>query len=137
MPYDLIPRNRQQGEMTIGAFAWPWMLEAGLGLPLTHGKGIEPGSFVYADRPDGRCVAYNDGARVSAGEAKEMAKLARWIADYQDTLHTIFDRQPDDVKERQLKNEHRLYHIPVRRDWVAKLREFADWAEKSGGFRVD
>ncbi len=31
----------------------------------------------------------------------------------------------------------RLYKVPVRRDFVKKVRAFAAWAEASGGFRVD
>lgn len=136
MGYDLRARNKGVATFSIGAFSWPWMLENGVGLPICHGRGVTPASFVYKTRPDGKCVAYNDGARVTAKEAKQMAQIARWVADYQYTLHELWMQQTEEERGHQANNNHRLYNVPVRRDWVDKLRAFADFAEKSGGFRV-
>lgn len=136
MGFDLSARNKAAGDFHWGAFGWSWALEAGMGLPFGHGSGVEPASFVYSGRPDGCSLSYNDGARVSAKEAKEMAKLARWIAEYQENLYNIFMREPEEKRKLMEADHHRLYTLPVRRDWVERLRDFADWAEKSGGFRV-
>lgn len=136
MGFDLHPRNKAAGNFHMGAFSWHWMLEAGVGLPFGYGKGIEPAQFVCGGRKDGKCIAYNDGARISAKEAREMAKIARWVADYQDHKRRIFCEASDEVKKRWEEDKYRLYSLPVREDFVEKTRSFAEWAEKSGGFRV-
>lgn len=138
MGFDLRPRNKAAGEFNGNGFWWHWMLEAGVGLPLCHGRGIAPGSFAYVRRPDGLGVGYNDGARVTAEEAKQMAQLARWVADYQDTLHHCYENAPQADRDHwhAQRGISGLYNLPARRDFVEKTRTFADWAEKSGGFRV-
>src|ERR1039457_2246220 len=84
MGYDFTPRNKKAGCYHIGAFSWPNMLDAGLGLVLGTGQGFAPAEFIYITRPDGLCVQYNDGSRVTAKECKELAKVARWIAAVQE-----------------------------------------------------
>lgn len=141
MGYDLRARNKNVEVFSIGAFSWPWMLESGLGLVIGYGKGIKPGSFMYTKRPDSLCVAYNDGAKVTAKEAKLMSVLALSIADYQDSLREQYELLSDEDKDvinkgyRGLSLEH-LYNIPVRRDFVERLRAFAEFAKSSGGFRI-
>lgn len=136
MGFDLRARNKGAADFCMGAFSWSWMLNAGVGLPVGHGEGGEPASFCYKPRPDGKCLGHNDGARVSAKEAKQMAMVARWVADHEDRLHELWMRLSDAERERRSSHHGRLYRIPVRRDFVDKARAFADWAEKSGGFRV-
>lgn len=135
MGFDLTPRNKAAGDFSMGAFSWAWMLDAGVGFPVGYGPGPSPGSFVYRPRPDGLCVGYNDGARVTAAEAKQMAQLARWIADYQDDLYAEFMKEPEARREHMRSTP--MYTVPVRRDFVEKVRAFADWAVKSGGFRIN
>lgn len=65
-----------------------------------------------------------------------MAQLARWIAAYQDTLFELWMEEPETERERMQKDFRGTYNTPVRRDFVEKVKAFADWAEKSGGFRV-
>lgn len=137
MGYDLRPRNKAAGEFQMGAFSWCWMLDNGVGLPVGYGPGFSPGLFCYRARPDGLCIGYNDGARVTAAEAKDMAKVARWLADYQDDLYALWMKEPEDRRKHMEDNSSRLYKGPVRRDFVEKVRAFAAWAEASGGFRVD
>lgn len=134
MGFDLKPRNKAAGGHSMGAFSWAWMLDAGVGLPLGVGPGFSPGSFVYKTRPDGNCVHYNDGAKVNSAEAKQMAQLARWVADYQDSLYELYMKEPEERRKHMQDNT--LYKVPVRRDFVERVRAFADWAEKSGGFRI-
>jgi hypothetical protein len=114
------------------------MLCEGVGAVVGHFPGIEPASFFYHDRKDGRCVAYNDGAIVSAKEAKQMAFLARLLADREDTLYSHWEKKSVEEQDSILKaNErYKLYRLPVRRDFPENARAFAAWAERSGGFRV-
>ena len=112
------------------------MLDSGVGLPVGYSKGLSPASFIYSNRKDGLCVGYNDGARVSAAEAKQMAFIARLVAEHEDRLFAEWSRLTDDEKQRRADRTDRLYTQPARRDFVEKARAFADWAEKSGGFRV-
>jgi hypothetical protein len=81
-------------------------------------------------------LLYIDGAHISAEEAKQMAALARWVAAYQDSLYAEWEKIPEAEQQRMRDNASRLYKSPARRDWVEKLRAFADWAEVSSGFRV-
>lgn len=137
MGYDLKPRNKAAGNHSMGAFCWPWMLENGVGLPVGYGRGFTATQFIYRTRPDGLCVGYNDGARVTAAEAKDMAKVARWLADYQDDLYAQWMLESEEDRQRMRDSLSGLYKTPVRRDFVDKIRAFADWADKSGGFRID
>ena len=141
MGFDLKPRNRKAGGFHMGAFSWSWMLQDGcVGWVLGIGKGFKPAQFVYRNRPDGLCVAHNDGARVTATEAKEMARMATLLCDWQDTLHEQWMMQPEEkrreMEEYNSKNMHGLYSPPVRRDFIELVREFAVWAVKSGGFTI-
>lgn len=123
----------------MGAFCWHWMLEAGVGLPLGYGKGIKPSQFVYRPRKDGLCIGYNDGAIITAKEARTMAKVARWVSDYHQLLWEIWEKMP--AKERENITQKTdagasYYLIPIRKDFIERAKEFADWAEKSKGFRI-
>jgi hypothetical protein len=136
MEYDLRPRNKAAGDFHMGAFSWCWMLDNGVGLPVGYGPGFSPGSFIYRTRPDGNCIGYNDGARVSAAEAKDMARVALWLAEYHDDFYAQWMKEPEDNRKRMQDSDSRLYKLPVRRDFVEKVRAFAAWATTSGGFRV-
>lgn len=136
MGFDLTARNKDVGDFSMGAFSWSWMLDNGVGLPVGYGPGFAPASFVHRMRPDGKCIGYNDGARVTSKEAKLMAMVARWLADYQDSLYDIWMKEPEEERDRMQNEGGRLYKTPVRRELVEKVRNFAAWAEKSGGFSV-
>ena len=136
MGFDLKPNRKSNGPFHMGAFSWHWMLDAGVGLPLGYGQGIKPAQFVFRERKDGLCVGYNDGARVSAKEARQMAQLANWVADYQDIKRSVFERMPENERSEVEKDHLRVYSQPVREDFVKLARSFAEWAVKSGGFRV-
>ena len=136
MGFDLRPRRKDADDFSMGAFSWAWMLDNGVGLPVGYGPGFAPAQFVYRTRQDGKCIGYNDGARVTAAEAKDMAKVARWLADYQDDLYAQWMKEPEESRKRMEDSPSRLYKLPVRRDFVEAVRAFADWAEKSGGFTV-
>jgi len=136
MGFDLRPRNKKASDFSMGAFSWSWMLDNGVGLPVGYGPGFSPGSFIYRTRPDGKCIGYNDGAKVTAAEAKQMAAVAIWLADYQDDLFAQWEKLSDEERQRMRDSTSNLYTLPVRRDFVAKIRAFAAWAPTSGGFHV-
>lgn len=120
------------------------MLDAGLGLVLGTGEGFAPGEFIYIKRPDNKCVQYNDGAKVTAKEAKELAKVARWIARIQEARIKQWEHVPiesrkqmeDSNKLSESKFANLIYKLPWHPDVVKKFTDFADWAEKSGGFKI-
>lgn len=141
MGFDLRARKKGVEGFHMGAFSWSWMLREGVGAVVGYFPGIEPSSFFYHDRKDGRCVAYNDGAIVSAKEAKQMAFLARLLAQKEDTINAHWESTTDEYREliegaNERHATYKIYKTPVRRDFVQNVRSFADWAEKSGGFRV-
>lgn len=136
MGYDLRPRNSGVDTFCMGAFSYAWMMDTAVGMVVGYGPGLEPGSYVSYERKDKCDLMHNDGGRISAKEAKEMAKMARLVAAQQDLLHYHFDRLDEATKNRYRENNSKLYKLPVRKDFVQKLKDFADFAEKSGGFRV-
>lgn len=136
MGYDLKPRNKKVDTFSMGAFSYGWMMDSAVGMVVGYGEGLEPGSYVCYKRKDGCDLMHNDGGHVSAKEAKEMARMARLVAEQQDRLHFHFDRAAQATKERYEKNEYKLYNLPVRKDFIQKIRDFADFAEKSGGYKV-
>lgn len=136
MGFDLKPRHKSAAAFGMGAFSWSWMLENGVGLPVGYGPGFAPASFIYRTRPDGKCLGYNDGARVTSSEAKQMARVALWLADYHDDFFAQWETLSAEEQKRMSDSPGRIYNLPIRRDFIAKVRAFAAWAPTSGGFRV-
>lgn len=137
MGFDFTPKNKQAGDFQMGAFSWPWLLDAGVGLIVHIGPGPRVSQFIYKER-QGSCIRHNDGVSVTAKEAKLMAIIAARVADYQDMLREQFETLTEDEKRDANTPKWRyLYVHPVREDFVKKAREFAKWAAESGGFRVD
>lgn len=136
MGYDLKPRNKTVDTFSMGAFSYSWMMQSAVGMVVGYGEGLEPASYVSYRRKDDCDLMCNDGGQVSAKEAKEMARIARLVAEQEDRLHFHFDKADQATKERYEKNEYKLYRLPVRKDFIQKIRDFADFAEKSGGYKV-
>jgi hypothetical protein len=136
MGFDFSPTNKKAGFYHIGAFSWPNMLDAGLGLVLGTGQGFKPCEFIYITRPDKLCVQYNDGALVTAEECKDLAKVARWIAAIQDARLRQWDKVPADQQKEMRSDTHGTYKLPWDAGVIQKFRDFADWCEKSGGFKI-
>ena len=136
MGFDFTPRNKTAGDFFISAYVWPYMLDAGLGLVLGCGEGFEPGHFIYIVRPDDRCIRHNDGARVTARECKDLAKVARWIAAVQEARIKQWEEVPAEEQQRMRKDKFGIYKLPWHPGMVQQFRNFADWCEKAGGFRI-
>ena len=135
MAFHLRAARPDTPELVLGSFFWGWLLDAGVGLPLGVGRGLEATSFVYDDRRAG-CVYFNDGSAVTADEAAQMAMVAEWVADYQVSLYDVWLKKTEEQRKAMEEAPFRLYNTPVRRDWVKRARDFAVWARASGGFTV-
>ena len=73
-----------------------------------------------------------------ARDTMRMASAARGLARAMRYRQQIFDGLTPE-RRKQIEDEpllSTLYKRPVRPDFVAKCDEFAEWAEKSGGFEI-
>jgi hypothetical protein len=136
MGYDLVPRNRKLGGFYIGSFSFPILLEAaGYLYPCIQGPSGQWYCLFGADKrmPKGdtypRLIS-NDGFRVTAEEARVLARVARNYVAIQRSLPEQ-EQQPFDMPAY-------LKHWPqkIRTDFVDKFEQFAAWADKSQGFAI-
>lgn len=138
MSYDLKPRNKNSEWFRMGAFSWMWMLDAGVGLVLGEGKGIEPASYRYIPDKKGASPCDNDGYYVTSKDAKLMSIVARGLVSVEkgkvDEWKNYTPEKQKNIEEWNTK--HKIYNLPVREDFIEKAEKFAEWAEKSGGFWI-
>ena len=158
MGYDFTPRNKKLGDFEridggMG-FSWPWFLQQGAGLPIgitnSFWGSLENGDYLLANyRWEGKSLPiYNDGAYITAREAKAMADCIDVIIMRQEELKKAWDRlskeDPEEFKRRagnddDIIEQMRLskeYERPVRSDFLEKGRKLAQWMRKSRGFYV-
>lgn len=136
MAYDFFPKNPNAEPYSLGAFSWPIMLEAGLGLVLGTGKGFRPGEFVYLSRPDGRCVQYNDGATVTPEECAELAKVCRWIVAIQEARIREWEKLEEPTRRMMKADKAGTYTLPWHPGYIQKFRDFATWCDQAQGFEI-
>ena len=139
MGYDLSPRNKDLEGFYFGAFSWTWMLEAGVGLIIGTGKGIEPASYSYIPDKLGRDPNNNNGFRVTAEQSKAMALAAQGLAVTKGYINKQWEAMSKEKRERmeETNRETRdLYTPPIREDFIEKVNAFAIWAYKSHGFSI-
>ncbi len=157
MSYDLRPKNKKAGEFTFGAFSFPVLLEAcGYLFACIHNGGQWYCPFGVDPRmPAGDAyprILSNDGFPVTAEEARIMARVARNVVAVQRTLpdptpeelvgagmkqKTVFERK--DVEElliRAMSGAAEHWPLKIRSDFTDRFEQFADWAERSGGFAI-
>lgn len=141
MGYDLHPKNKNVEALSIGAFSWPIFLqETGMGYVLGYGAGRSPGTYVYSTGNNGS-PASNNGYKVSATEAKMMARIARGFISVQRFINKEWEAMPEDERKRgqEMKSHdgvNPLYKTGWHEDQLKKIEKFAEFAEKSGGFRI-
>lgn len=143
MSMDLIPRNRNIESFRISGIWWPIMLEkTSMGYVIGFGKSIEPVSFSYTPQGNNGTPCSNDGYRVSKIEAQAMALVAYgWIKE-QRFLKKEWDAIPE--REREIKKNVKsldfskpLYPQPNKNEkFIEVIEQFAEFAEKSSGFRI-
>lgn len=140
MGYDLIPVNKKVDELSIGAFSWPVMLQdSGMGYVLGYGAGRSPGSYVYKSGGNGS-PSSNDGYKVSKAEAKMMAVVARGYVSVKRFINKEWAEIPEEQKNREkdfrVPNGNLIYQQETSEQFLEKMELFADFAEKSDGFKI-
>jgi hypothetical protein len=125
MGYHLRPKNESTDAFYFGAFSFPVLLESCGYLFLCVQVGAR---WCYAPGADPRMgsiyprLLTNDGFPVTDDEARIMARMARNFVAIQRSL-------PDDQPEHERP-------MKIRKDFTDKFEQFAEWAEKSGGFEI-
>jgi hypothetical protein len=143
MSYDLIPRNKKVSEITFGASLWPIMLqETGMGYVLGYGAGRTPTTYVYKPQKKGGSPASNDGYKVSSTQAKAMAMVARGFISVKEYINKEWLELSEEKREVEKKftdswSGNRPIYLPeTGQHFLDQLNKFADFAEKSEGFRI-
>ena len=142
MSYDLVPKNKEVKEMSVGAFVWPIILqETGMGYVLGYGEGRSPGSYVYKPDKRGASPASNDGYFVTSREAKMMAAVGRGFISVNRFINKEWDAMPEDKRKKDLEYKTHegklLYKQPWHEDRLKQIENFCDFAEASKGFRIN
>ena len=139
MGYNLKPINKKEPEIVMGAFIWTIILEeTGMGYVLGYGKGIDPGTYIYQQGNKGS-PASNDGYKVSSKEAKMMAIVARGYISVQEFVNKQWSELPEEKrawKKESLEKGENYYRREVGVEFLDKIKQFCDFAEKSKGFRI-
>jgi hypothetical protein len=157
MSYDLAPTNKKAGTFSFGAFSFPILLDAcGYLFPCIHNGGQWYCAFGVDPRmPQGDTyprILSNDGFKVTANEARIMARVARNLVAIQRSLpdpspeelagagiQQKMEFKREDVEAMLLRamsgaKEH--WPLKIRSDFTDKFERFAEWAERSGGFEI-
>jgi hypothetical protein len=139
MSYTLNPSNKKSKPISFGAFSWPILLqETGMGYVLGYGKSKDPAGYVYQSGNHGSPVS-NDGYRVTAEDAKMMARIARGYVSVKEFVNKQWETLSIEEKERAKEITHNgkpIYTPETSQQWLSKLIEFAEFAEKSKGFKI-
>jgi hypothetical protein len=156
MGYDFTAKNKAAGDFHLGASSFPVLLEAcGYLFSSIHHGGQWYCAFC-ADARMGKeypMILSNDGFKVTAGEAKIMARMARNYVAIQRTLPEEnmsegiagtkgkegFRREDLERTLIAVMNDVRpdeKWPRKIRADFVDKFEKFAEWAENSGGFEI-
>ncbi len=159
MPYDLEPVNAAAGSFRFGAFSFPILLEAcGCLFACVHTGpkwfcNFPADPRLRGKNPDGSGLPYptllGGGFGVTEEEACIMARMARNFAAIQNILpeknrgsgipsKERFDRADlvELIAEAMAGAKAGPWPVKVRDDFTRNIAAFADWAPKSGGFRI-
>jgi hypothetical protein len=139
MGFDLKPRNKNHPWFSMGVFVWSWLLNEGVGLVIGTMSGMEPCEYYFTPRK-GLDPNLNDGFRVTAIEARCMAAAARTLVAGYKQIEKEWSTLTEAEREEQYRyaNTPRIYKYrpPVKKSFLEIAQQFADWAEKSGGFTI-
>lgn len=139
MGYTLKAKNKKVKSIDYGAFIWPIMLQdTGMGYVLGYGAGRSPASYVYQNGNIGS-PSSNDGYRVTATEAKMMAKVARGYISVKRFINKEWAELPEERRKVDMEAKYDgrpLYNLETAEHFLTRLEKFADFAEKSGGFQI-
>ena len=142
MGYDFRPRNKKIDGFHFGAFLWPMFLqETGMGYVVGYGAARSPESYVYHPDKRGASPVSNDGYAISSEEAKMMARIARGFISVNRFINKEWETYPEDERKRLQEtmayNNVPLYKTGWHEDRLKQLESFAEFAEKSKGFKID
>jgi hypothetical protein len=154
MGYDFTAKNEEAGDFHLGAFSWPVLLEQfGTMFPLLHSGA----RYYMVQGVDERFnstypgILDNDGFEVTDEEARMMARMTRNYVAIQRSLPEENQSQSfvnkgvvtrDELMETLMHTmsggppPSEAWPVKIREDFTDKFEQFADWAEKSGGFEV-
>lgn len=148
MGYDLHANNKKLPTMHMG-LSWIYLLEqCGSYFTCVHGGARwymifdermtthyhvddddKPAQVVDQSYP---AILCNCGFKVTAEEARVLARIARNYAAIQRTLLEPTEQDQSIA----LPDYRKPFPQWIRRDWVDLYEQFAEWAEQSRGFRV-
>jgi hypothetical protein len=140
------PDDPVAGDLDMPNGFWTWLLEEGVGLAFRVAQG--PGvlcsdvllgsaldTWVYED--DGLNPTTHDGFHVCAADALVVAHLLRNLAWAEgEREQALARRSREDRKWLQDHRDLRLVHLPGPPQYREMALRFAEWAARSGGFRV-
>ena len=137
MGYDLIPIRSEAGSPRGMIMTWPMILqETGAGYLLGYGiNTVKAGYYVYDGRRGPGSPVSNDGFKVSASEAKTMAKLFRGYVFVQRAIRKDYEAMSSHDKEIDSKFNC-MHKEPPCEEFINKVEELAEFCEKSKGFRI-
>jgi hypothetical protein len=139
MGMDLIARNRRTGDLHLFHSVWSKILEeTGCGYLLGYGKSFTPGYYVY-DSDRGSPVS-NDGMKISASDAAIMSRLCEGYVFVKTFLQEEWDKLSDKEKE-YTKGFFNITKDPnypnlETDEFLEKVKQFSDFAKRSGGFKI-
>ena len=134
MGYTMIPLKKNAYSIDGNIFTWPMALNlTGAGYLLGYGENtISPGQYFYKPR-NGSPVS-NDGFKVTATEAKTIAKIFRGYISTKKSIREEFEKLSDLQKEWIRKD--RPHDVPPGEEFLDKIEKIAAFCEQSGGFRI-
>jgi hypothetical protein len=139
MAYDFTPRKSEAGDFRLGAFVWTTLVEMAFGyLFPCQMKGAK---YIYGWETDKRfkkehnypILISNSYMRVTSTEAKLMARMTR---NFVSINRTLDDSHYNEGVAFDAPDWERKWPQKLREDWLDEFEKFADWAEKSGGFKI-
>ena len=143
MSYDLRPVNKEIEEIRMGAFSWPIILqETGIGYILGYGAGRTPATYVYIPAKNGGSPASNDNYKVTATQAKAMAMVARGFISVKKYINKEWQEMTEEDREyakkfaTQWEGNRPIYLPETGQKFLDEIQKFADFAEKSRGFKI-
>lgn len=137
MGYDLTPKNENAGSPRGMIFTWPIILnETGACYLFGYGENTaRAGFYVYnGSRGPGSPVS-NDGFKVTASEAKIMAKLFKGYVFVKRAIREEWEKISEDERNMLLSINKKA--SPPSSDFIDKVESLIDFCEKSGGFTID
>lgn len=136
MGYDLTPIRSEAGSPSGMIMTWPIILqETGAGYLLGYGiNTVKAGYYVYDGRRGPGSPVSNDGFKVSASEAKAMAKLFRGYVRVKRAIRQEYEKISSEDKA--IYSQFDWYNEPPCEEFINKVEELAEFCEKSKGFRI-